>query len=70
MLSKVIGVELPDEIPREWIVEFKNLMGYSPPTTLHDKSGPFISEGIRRSIMADVQHVVKEVKKRFPNFFK
>ncbi|MEM0240192.1 MAG: acetoin utilization protein AcuC [Candidatus Nezhaarchaeales archaeon] len=70
MLSKVIGVELPDEIPREWIVEFKNLMGYSPPTTLHDKSGPLISEGIRRSIMADVQHVVKEVKKRFPNFFK
>jgi len=70
MVSKVLGVELRNELPQEWVVEFKNLMGYDPPRTLHDTSRPLISEGVWRSIMADVEHVVKEVKKRFPHFFK
>ncbi len=70
MVSRVLGIELPDELPKEWIEEFKSLMGYEPPKTLYDKSKPFISEGTWRSIMADVEQVVKEVKKRFPRFFK
>jgi len=70
MVSKVLGVELQNELPQEWIVEFKNLMGYDPPKTLYDTTKPLISEGVWRSIMADVEHVVKEVKRRFPHFFK
>ncbi|MCS7139245.1 MAG: acetoin utilization protein AcuC [Candidatus Nezhaarchaeota archaeon] len=70
MVSKVIDVELPNELPKEWINEFKSLMGYEPSKTLYDSSKPFISEGTWRSIMADVEQVVKEVKKRFPKFFK
>jgi len=70
MVSKVLGIELQNELPQEWIAEFKNLMGYDPPKTLYDASKPLMSEGVWRSIIADVGHVVREVKKRFPHFFK
>ena len=70
MVSKVLGIELQNELPQEWIAEFKNLMGYDPPRTLYDTSRPLMSEGVWRSIMADVEHIVEEVKKMFPHLFK
>ncbi|RLF10717.1 MAG: acetoin utilization protein AcuC [Thermoprotei archaeon] len=70
MLSRLLGVELPDELPSSWIEEFKQVMGYEPPKTLHDKAKPFISEGTWRSVMADVEQLVKQVKKRLSQFFK
>ncbi|MEM2058892.1 MAG: acetoin utilization protein AcuC [Thermoproteota archaeon] len=69
MTAKVLGIELAKTLPREWIEEFRALMGYEPSNSLFDDSAPYISEGLRRSIMADVEQVVKEVKKRFPQFF-
>ena len=70
MLSRLLGVKLPDELPSSWIEEFKQVMGYEPPKTLHDKAKPFISEGTWRSVMADVEQLVKQVKKRLSQFFK
>ncbi|MEM4575957.1 MAG: acetoin utilization protein AcuC [Candidatus Nezhaarchaeales archaeon] len=70
MISKILGVDLPDTLPQGWMVEFKNLMGYDPPTSLYDKSRPIMSEGVWRSIMADVEKIVRDVKKRFSHFFR